>query len=87
MGLLSDFRDGSFLRRMVAALESIADSQRTLAEAAIADRTTPVLEPKPMTVGSFDADAANAQYRQRVMEEHGMATIEEYEEWRDARRH
>jgi hypothetical protein len=88
VGLISNIRDGLLLRRMVEALESIAESQRTLAELATdADDPQSIIpEVKPFVLGALDVNAANAEYKRRVMQEQGLGTDEEYEDWLERRR-
>lgn len=80
MKLLTDMRDGLLLRRMTIALESIAESQRTLAELASesAHPQTPIKDVQPFVRSEFDLAAANAQYKKQMIETRGM-TEEEYD--------
>ena len=80
MKLLTDLRDGLLLRRMTVALESIAESQHTLAELATesAHPQTPIKDVQPFVASTLDPAAANAVYKKQMMETHGM-TEEEYD--------
>lgn len=81
MSILRDLRDGLLLRRMTTALESIAESQRTLAELA-SDSThpqTPIRDIRPFVHDVLDPAAMNAAYKKQMIETRGM-TEEEYEE-------
>jgi hypothetical protein len=92
MGIVSQIRSGlrdhGLFARMVTALESLAESQRTLAELAVAAaEPAPLRDIAPVTVGTLDIAATNAAYRTRVMEEQGLQTEEDYREFMDLRGH
>jgi predicted transcriptional regulator len=83
MSLLSGIRDGLLLKRLVVALESIAESQRTLAELATSAAAPEsfIKDVRPTVVSSMDVAATNREYKRHIMETHGLATDEDYADW------